>query len=121
MSGIARPQRFFDAVRSLGWDVAEQVVFPDHHWFDERDVARVEGAAKTSGATAVVTTEKDAMRLADVNRTMTWVYVPLRVALTPEEPFRVWITDRIQQARERIEGRRPGPLGPGGSRSAAGR
>ena len=110
MSGIARPQRFFDAVRALGWDVVEQMEFPDHHWFDERDVARVENAAHASGATAVITTEKDAVRLADVNRTMTWVYVPLRVALTPEEQFRAWILDRIRHVRERI-----------GDRSTAGR
>lgn len=110
VSGIARPQRFLDAVRALGWDVAEQMVFPDHHWFDERDVARVESAAKASGATAVITTEKDAVRLADVSRTMTWVYVPLRVTVTPEEQFRVWMLDRIQRARERI-----------GARSTAGR
>jgi tetraacyldisaccharide 4'-kinase len=102
VSGIARPQRFFDAVRALGWDVAEQMVFPDHHWFDERDVARVESAAGAAGATAVITTEKDAVRLADVNRTMTWVYVPLRVTLTPDEQFRIWMVDRLRQARERI-------------------
>ena len=105
VSGIARPERFFGAVRALGWDVAEQMAFPDHHWFDERDVARVENAAKACGATAVITTEKDAVRLADVNRTMTWVYVPQRVTLTPEEQFRVWMLDRIQHARERIDAR----------------
>jgi tetraacyldisaccharide 4'-kinase len=105
VSGIARPQRFVDAVRTLGWDVAEQMAFPDHHWFDERDVARVESAATASGATAVITTEKDAVRLAGVNRTMTWVYVPLRVALMPEDQFRIWMLDRIQNARERIGAR----------------
>lgn len=105
VSGIARPQRFFDALRALGWDVVGQISFADHHWFDERDVARVESAARASGATAVITTEKDAVRLADLNRTMTWVYVPLRVALTPEEQFRGWVLDRILQARERIGAR----------------
>jgi tetraacyldisaccharide 4'-kinase len=103
--GIARPQRFFDAVRSLGWDIAEEMVFPDHHWFDEHDVTRVESAAKASGATAVITTEKDAVRLADVQRTITWVCVPLRVSLTPEEEFRAWLAQRLEQAREHIRAR----------------
>ena len=99
VAGIARPQRFFDALRTLGWELADQVVFPDHHWFDDRDVARVEKAARAAGAAAVMTTEKDATRLGEVNRTMPWWYVPLRVTLTPEDQFAGWIAGRLRVAR----------------------
>jgi tetraacyldisaccharide 4'-kinase len=105
VAGIARPHRFFEALRTLGWEVADQVVFPDHHWFDARDVARVENTARAAGAAAVMTTEKDATRLGDVNRTMPWFYVPLRVTLTPEDQFAAWIAGRLQVARERIRAR----------------
>ena len=99
VAGIARPQRFFDALRTLGWELADQVVFPDHHWFDDRDVARVEKAARAAGAAAVMTTEKDATRLGEVKRTMPWWYVPLRVTLTPEDQFADWIAGRLRVAR----------------------
>ena len=105
VAGIARPQRFFDALPGLGWNVAERVVFPDHHWFDDRDVARVESTAKAHGAEAVITTEKDATRLSEVTCTMPWLYVPLRVTMRPEKQFAAWVTERLQIARERIRAR----------------
>jgi len=105
VAGIARPQRFFDALPRLRWDVAEQFVFPDHHWFDDRDVARVETAARAQGATAVITTEKDATRLSEVSRTMPWLYVPLRVTVRPEDQFAAWIVGQLQVARERLHAR----------------
>jgi tetraacyldisaccharide 4'-kinase len=105
VAGIARPQRFFDALRTLGWQAADHIVFPDHHWFDGADVARVENAARVSGAAAVITTEKDATRLRAVNRTLPWWYLPLRVTLTPEEQFAAWIAGRVQVARDGIRAR----------------
>jgi len=105
VAGIARPQRFFDALRTLGWEPADQIVFPDHHWFDDCDVARVEHAARAAGAAAVMTTEKDAARLTNVERTLPWLYVPLRVTLTPEDEFAGWMTERLLVARDRIRAR----------------
>ena len=37
-AGIARPERFFRALRSLGWDVARELTFRDHHWFTAQDL-----------------------------------------------------------------------------------
>ena len=64
MAGIARPQRFFAALRQQGWEVVDELVFRDHHWFTARDLVRVAAAARRAGADFVMTTEKDAMRLA---------------------------------------------------------
>ena len=105
VAGIARPQRFFAALLQLGWNMVEQVEFPDHHWFDEGDVVRVENAAKAQGASAVITTEKDATRLSEVTRTMPWWYVPLRVTVQPDDQFAAWMTGRLQVARERLRAR----------------
>ncbi len=75
VAGIARPERFFAALRAEGldkgldkgqdggWDVVREIVFRDHHWFSRRDLARIQQAAVDTGADLVVTTEKDAMRL----------------------------------------------------------
>jgi tetraacyldisaccharide 4'-kinase len=38
-AGIARPERFFNALRSLGYDVARELTFPDHHWYTAGDIA----------------------------------------------------------------------------------
>jgi tetraacyldisaccharide 4'-kinase len=63
MAGIAHPERFFEGLRSLGWEVRRALAFPDHHWYSSRDLARVADAIRSTGAEAVLTTDKDAVRL----------------------------------------------------------
>ncbi|HVZ20842.1 MAG TPA: tetraacyldisaccharide 4'-kinase [Vicinamibacterales bacterium] len=63
VAGIARPERFVAAVREQGCEIVREIVFRDHHWFTDADVARIERAAVETGADAVITTEKDAVRL----------------------------------------------------------
>jgi tetraacyldisaccharide-1-P 4'-kinase len=41
--------------------VGEVVVFPDHHWYSRADLQSLE--ARAAGADALVTTEKDWVRL----------------------------------------------------------
>jgi tetraacyldisaccharide 4'-kinase len=63
VAGIARPQRFFGALRTLGWDVVREMPFPDHHWFTDADHARIAAAVRELNADIVMTTEKDAARI----------------------------------------------------------
>ena len=63
VAGIARPERFFAALRAEGWDVVEERVFRDHHWFTLRDLESIRRAAVDAKADVVLTTEKDAVRL----------------------------------------------------------
>ena len=44
VAGIARPERFFEAVASAGWRVVGTMPFRDHHIFTPRDVQRIAGA-----------------------------------------------------------------------------
>jgi tetraacyldisaccharide 4'-kinase len=60
-SGIARPDSFARIIRDLGLDCGEQLSFGDHHNYRRSDLGRIEGAARSCDA--VVTTEKDAVRL----------------------------------------------------------
>jgi len=65
VSSIANPEFFETMLEELGFDVAVRSSFPDHHRYGARDLARLEDAIEASGAAAVVTTEKDAVRLAE--------------------------------------------------------
>ncbi len=63
-AGIARPQAFLTTVRSLGIDVVGHRWWPDHHHYRKRDIdafARI-GAYPPHGL--LLTTEKDAVKLA---------------------------------------------------------
>lgn len=61
--GIARPEQFFAGLERQGLGVAACNAFRDHHRYTREDVDRLIAAARTTGAVALVTTEKDAVRL----------------------------------------------------------
>ena len=63
LAGIADPDDFFHTVSRLGVRVAERLAAPDHHEYDEEDLTRVVESVRRTGARAVLTTEKDAVRL----------------------------------------------------------
>ncbi len=63
LAAIARPERFVQEVRDSGFDVADTVLFRDHHRFTAADLARIADRVKTTGAAGVLTTEKDMLRL----------------------------------------------------------
>jgi len=63
LSGIAGPSYFEDTLVRHGFDVRGRMRYPDHHVYSERDMARIARAASRVGASVVVTTEKDEVRL----------------------------------------------------------
>jgi tetraacyldisaccharide 4'-kinase len=112
-AGIARPGRFFAALRSLGWDVARELTFRDHHWFTPRDVAAIERAASEAGVSALITTEKDAVRLSPATFALPLLVLAMTVEIEPAAIFESWLLERLARARApRAE--RPGRSGGGG-------
>lgn len=100
VAGIARPERFFDDLRAAGFMLAGQLEFRDHHRFTSDDVTRIVAAARASGATAVVTTEKDAVRLeALLPQDLPFLAVPLQTSLEPGDVFAAWLVERLASAR----------------------
>ena len=92
VAGIARPGRFFGALREQGYEVARELEFPDHHWFTAGDIDRIAKVAREAGADLVVTTEKDAVRLP---RQPGWAALPMEVAIEPADQFASWLRDRL--------------------------
>jgi tetraacyldisaccharide 4'-kinase len=84
--GIANPQRFVDDVKGAGYVVAGEVLFGDHHAFSARDIARIGAAVGDTGAVAVLTTDKDAVRFEAAGpRSFTLYRMPLTLRFTPPE------------------------------------
>lgn len=102
VAGIARPERFFAALRAEGWDVVRKVTFRDHHWFSANDRTSIERTARDAHADLVMTTEKDAVRLTlDAGTNPQWAFLPLHVEIEPAELFAAWMSDRLAAARRR--------------------
>lgn len=64
VSAIAAPDRVAADLSGLGCRVVGQALFRDHHRFTAGELESAAAAAHAAGADAVVTTEKDAVRLA---------------------------------------------------------
>jgi tetraacyldisaccharide 4'-kinase len=93
VAGIARPERFFRALRAQGWNVVAELPFRDHHWYTAGDLARIDRTAQETRARIVVTTEKDAVRVGAQAR---WAALPARAAIEPAGEFASWLRGRLR-------------------------
>ncbi len=102
VTGIAAPERFGKALAAAGFDVAGALAFADHHRFTPADERRIAAQAAAREADLVLTTEKDAVRLAPLAPfDFAVAAVPLRVAVTPADRFRDWLLERVAAAGRR--------------------
>ena len=61
-AGIGRPQKFYQTLEEIGCTPVATRNFPDHHLYSEKEVGDLLELAESAGV-ALVTTEKDAVRL----------------------------------------------------------
>lgn len=61
-SGLARPEKFFTALREAGVEPVRCAAFPDHHVFTDSELNRLRQSAADLNA-GLLTTPKDAVRL----------------------------------------------------------
>lgn len=75
MCGIGNPHAFADDVLHTGMNIVAEDFFPDHYSFTQEDIERITRSARSVGADAIVTTEKDAVRLESINHGEVPIYV----------------------------------------------
>jgi tetraacyldisaccharide 4'-kinase len=92
LAGIARPERFVSGLREAGFDVGTSLLLRDHHPYRSADLSRIAAMLRSSGATCVVTTEKDMVRL------LPWRPLPFALAwqgvvarIEPAGEFEAWL------------------------------
>jgi tetraacyldisaccharide 4'-kinase len=101
--GIGRPEKFAETLREIGAEIVALRAFADHHAFTETEAEALLAEAQNLGA-MLVTTEKDAMRLAggparEALRQAATV-LPVSVAL-PEELLAA-IYRAVDSSRKRV-------------------
>jgi len=126
VAGIANPHEFVDGLESgrlpstplgpakpaaapgmlkpaatAGWTVVGSKVFPDHHAYSADDVRAIFAEARAAGAGAVLTTEKDYVRLLPYRPfAMPVGWVPLTMEPEPAAEFRRWLVSSMAAARD---------------------
>jgi len=97
--GIARPEQFFAGLESGGLEVAARIAFADHHRYSAADMERLAGAARAAGAGALVTTEKDLVRLGGLAgglpQSLTIKTAALRIEIEDEQAAVDWIVSGV--------------------------
>ena len=64
ISGIGNPQAFERLVQEkTSFQLAKHFSFPDHHSYSEKDISRVQDFCQAENIEAILTTEKDAVKL----------------------------------------------------------
>jgi tetraacyldisaccharide 4'-kinase len=96
--GIGNPEAFFADLKRWHVPIVRTNAFADHHKYSQRDVAHLQSEAERSGATGLVTTEKDAANLpASGFRMPVWVTV-IDFVFSAESELLAAI-DRVLQTR----------------------
>ncbi len=86
-AGIAAPASFVETLRGAGVEVKEMASFADHHWYSVDDLARLDARAAELGADALITTEKDWVRLRRLRLPQRPLYVlSVRLVVQTGEP-----------------------------------
>ena len=86
-AGLGNPEAFAATLARCAARVAAFMAFPDHHPYTSADWQVICDTARREGAEAVVTTEKDAVRLESTWLATVPVYsLRIRVELAPHDP-----------------------------------
>ena len=86
VAGIAHPERFEASLKIAGWNIVDALTFRDHHRYSPADVSTIAARLSAAGATAVFTTDKDAVRFESLGELPFALYrVPLHVAFEPAD------------------------------------
>ena len=96
MSGIARPESFEGLVEGLGAHVEIRRRYPDHYWFDQKDLETFVERCADRAMDMIVTTEKDAVRFLKPGEMEVPIYF-LRMQIDIEQGQEHWdkMIDRI--------------------------
>ncbi len=110
--GLGNPKSFQGTLARLGVEPVELVEFQDHHRYRIHELRRIARSMQARGATALVTTEKDAVNLCDgcddvaAPLPIYWLQIGMRIER--EEEFAAEIERRIH----RRDAETPGSMEP---------
>ena len=97
--GIAGPDGFRETLARAGIEIADLLIFPDHHPYSASDVDLILEAASRSNADALVTTEKDAVRWPHGTLPLPVFALPVHPVIENEEELLEEILGLVRKAR----------------------
>ncbi|MED5433824.1 MAG: tetraacyldisaccharide 4'-kinase [Candidatus Neomarinimicrobiota bacterium] len=92
VSGIADPKSFYKSLDKTNIKLVSKIAYVDHHEFKQSDIDRLKKALIDNSAEIIVTTEKDMIRLANLDLGEINIY-SLSIDFQLDEPGEKYITN----------------------------
>lgn len=96
--GVGNPQSFFEQVRGQGLTPVFTRTFPDHHNYTQADVSRLQKEALEHGVECLITTGKDAVKLASLAFQLPCFSLEIKIVIEDEVRFREQLTQAASRA-----------------------
>ena len=84
---VGNPYSFFENLRGLGFELALQKSFPDHHVYSQDEIDSLIQAAKDAGATSLITTAKDAVKLRTLSFSIPCYVLEIEISIENSDEF----------------------------------
>jgi tetraacyldisaccharide 4'-kinase len=95
---VGNPQSFFTQLREEGYELSFTKAFPDHYRYTQRDLDRLVNGAKKTGAEALITTAKDAVKLQSLTIAIPCYILEISIDIENSEELRKLIRSAAEQS-----------------------
>ena len=85
---VGNPKSFFQHLEQSGFRSVIQQSYPDHYVYKQGDIDRLTKRASQGGASALITTAKDAVKLSSLNFTLPCYVLEAEIQIDDENEFR---------------------------------
>ncbi len=98
--GVGNPDSFFGDADRWGNVIVGRAVYRDHHFYSANDLRRLEDSAKSAGARALLTTEKDVQNLGDLRfSSLPIYYCEIEIRVTDNAQFQAVVQRKLRERR----------------------
>jgi tetraacyldisaccharide 4'-kinase len=113
LAGIGNPQVFLRDLGHYQMRVVDQIIYRDHHRFSQGELNAAVGRARKAGAKVLVTTEKDAVRLQELDFDEGNIFaVQIEVRAEDLDAYRKALLEEVADLIERCKRKQPGSESP---------
>ena len=97
LAGIGNPSQFLKDLGNAGLKINEQLLYRDHHPYAQSDIDTVVDMCRTMKIEAIVTTEKDLIRLEALKLPDNLIWAAqLVIREDPPETFKTWLVKKLE-------------------------
>src|SRR5215212_5204723 len=94
---VGNPASVFESLRSQGYELALERAFADHHGYTQGDVEALNELAKETGANALITTAKDAVKLKGMAFALPCYVLEIEIAIDDADAFQKIVRHKTVQ------------------------